>query len=272
LERFSSLRSLHIILKHCSSLAEMDQINSPAQVVLRPSREPQNDQGCQSGMTSTRYHGQFSVSDCGQAQHLHTLWLTRLLATFQREMLKPKNALLLPFYNTQLTRHCLENTELNLPESSTPRIRLRRRISPTETRNPNTEAPRANPRSPTSDHGSEVDPHVPRHERRKDILLDTLQPLLSANDSDTSSILLCWGKESSCHVAAVKIPNSADDVTVWREIRQAWYAIRGKWRKFLPLFDVRDVGIVEVRRCKVSVSWVVTLTDNIARFQSRDSS
>ncbi|PMD37950.1 hypothetical protein L207DRAFT_431552 [Hyaloscypha variabilis F] len=91
-----------------------------------------------------------------------------------------------------------------------------------------------------------LDPRKASHERRKRELLEILEPVLGSDDSDSSSIFLCWGKDNRCHIAPVKIPNSADDVTIWQEIRRLWYAHRGDWRKRLNLFGVREVRIVEI--------------------------
>jgi hypothetical protein len=62
-------------------------------------------------------------------------------------------------------------------------------------------------------------------------------------------------------------------VTVWREVRRAWYVHRGFWRKHLPLFGVREVGIVEVGSYKVRARLAVSETDRyVTRFPSQDRS
>jgi hypothetical protein len=65
-----------------------------------------------------------------------------------------------------------------------------------------------------------LDTRKASHKRRKKELQEILEPVLGSDDSDSSSIFLCWGKDNRCHVVPVKIPNSADDVTVWQEIRR----------------------------------------------------
>lgn len=85
-----------------------------------------------------------------------------------------------------------------------------------------------------------------RHRQRKQELLALLQPSAQEHDSECSHLFLCWGEKSRCKILAVKIPNSADDVTIWQLIRQAWYTELGKWRKYIPVSDVQQIEIVKV--------------------------
>ncbi|PVH96265.1 hypothetical protein DM02DRAFT_535641, partial [Periconia macrospinosa] len=59
-------------------------------------------------------------------------------------------------------------------------------------------------------------------------------------------VLLCWGERSHCQILPVKIAHSADDVTVWKEVRRAWFAHKGGWRRLLPFRGIREVNIVDV--------------------------
>lgn len=97
-------------------------------------------------------------------------------------------------------------------------------------------------------HWTAVDIRKLKHEKRKKDILKILEPIHSDGDLHSSSVLICWGKESRCQIFPVKVSHSADDVTFWKEIRRAWYAHRGGWRSCLPLFSIREVNIVEVRR------------------------
>lgn len=77
------------------------------------------------------------------------------------------------------------------------------------------------------------------HKQRKQCLLTPLKPLFDICDSDSSFILICRGNKHRCRVMAVKIPNSADDVTRWQLIHHSWYKERGQWRKHIRFFGVK---------------------------------
>jgi hypothetical protein len=93
-----------------------------------------------------------------------------------------------------------------------------------------------------------VDARTGNHERRKKELLEALEPALPLDDSDAFTIFICWGKENCCHIVPVQIPNFANDVAIWQEIRRVWHKHRLDWRKRLKLFCVKEVRIVEVGR------------------------
>jgi len=86
------------------------------------------------------------------------------------------------------------------------------------------------------------------HEKRKKELSEILEPAFGFDHPDSSTIFLCWGKENRCHIVPIQIPNSADDEAKWQEIRRVWYIHRWDWRKWLKLFGVKGVHIVEVGR------------------------
>lgn len=86
-----------------------------------------------------------------------------------------------------------------------------------------------------------------RHRQRKQCLLAPLKSLFDICDSENSFVLICRGSRHRCRIRPVKIPNSADDMTKWQSIRNAWYEDRGQWRKFIRFFDVKQVSHVKVR-------------------------
>ena len=85
-----------------------------------------------------------------------------------------------------------------------------------------------------------------RHSKRKEELMAQIAPIVSESNADSSHIFMCWGRSSQCEIAAVRIPNATDDVTIWQLIRREWYANRGKWRRYVPFLSVRQVEIVRV--------------------------
>jgi len=85
-----------------------------------------------------------------------------------------------------------------------------------------------------------------RHSKRKEELMLQIAPIVNESNAESSHIFLCWGRSSRCQIAAVRIPNAADDVTIWQLIRQEWYASRGKWRRYIPFLDVRQIEVVRV--------------------------
>lgn len=102
-----------------------------------------------------------------------------------------------------------------------------------------------------------------RHSKRKEDLMASIAPIVSEDNADSSHIFLCWGRSSQCEIAAVEIPNTADDVTIWQLIRQEWYANRGTWRRYIPFFNVRQIEVVRVCRnsCSdMSICHGLTLT------------
>ena len=91
------------------------------------------------------------------------------------------------------------------------------------------------------DFGPEV-----RHRQRKEELLAQLNPIVQHSNGDCSHVFLCWGRSSQCEIATIEVPNSADDVAVWKLVRQGWYAARGKWRRYIRIFDVQRLEVVQV--------------------------
>ena len=116
-------------------------------------------------------------------------------------------------------------------------------------------------------HCSAKDRLEARHHLRKEKLMHQLQPIVQEGNSDCSHLFICWGRKDQCHILAIKIPNSADDVAIWQLIRQAWYRHRGKWRKYVPVLDVQQIHVVKVRigwsfsTVELQVCTVVTKAD-----------
>jgi hypothetical protein len=180
--------------------------------------------------------------------------LARFLTLLMPEMSKPNYSVDLPLLGTQPPQLLLPVQKVAPnPVGATPQSRgVRRRhvlnnppTESTRTENQKSEAVEGDP----GDTFTFVvrDGRTVRHERRQKELLEILEPVLVSDDSNSSSILLCWGNKNRCRIIPVKIPDSADDVAIWQEIQRAWYAHRGGWRKRLGIFSVRRVDIVEVR-------------------------
>lgn len=82
------------------------------------------------------------------------------------------------------------------------------------------------------------------HVNRKKEIEQVLSPLLA--ESTNNVLLLCWGDKDRCHIIPTSIRHEADEVNIWESIRAAWYARRGYWRRYIPLYGVQQVDIVEV--------------------------
>ena len=82
------------------------------------------------------------------------------------------------------------------------------------------------------------------HINRKKEIEQILGPLLA--ESTNNVLLLCWGDKDRCHIIPTSIPHEANEVNIWESIRAAWYARRGHWRTYIPLYGVQQVDIVEV--------------------------
>lgn len=234
----------------------MDQIRVPDQAVVRRPREihdEDNDER-QFQLVPLRYRGEAGRSYLAQDQYIDLLWAARLI--FNPQMLKLNYPRSLPFFNTQPTQHLsTQNIPLSPlgPTLQNTHVRRRHKRSPqtiksVESMNPSTEeVGKKSGAKARKWRWSVIDTRIASHERREKELMKILDAFFGLDDTH-SSILVCWGKEESCRFIPVKIPNSADDVTVWQEIHRRWYAHRGWWRKYLPLFGIKKVEIVEVRR------------------------
>jgi hypothetical protein len=69
--------------------------------------------------------------------------------------------------------------------------------------------------------------------------------------SDSQCVFLLWGSEDSGKSATwaidARISDSDAEETAFRELKEAYYAKRGRWRKYLSLRDVSQVIPVKVR-------------------------
>ena len=112
-----------------------------------------------------------------------------------------------------------------------------------------------------------------RHSERKEELMARIAPIVSESNADSSHIFLCWRRSSQCEIAAVRFPNTADDVPIWQLIRQEWYANRGKWRRYIPFLNVLQIEVVRVCRdssSDMSICHSLTLTGfNCGTFTSQ---
>ena len=102
-----------------------------------------------------------------------------------------------------------------------------------------------------NDAASSEETFIPRdaretaHNQRTQELLDMLDPINSRGDN-SSTILIACGEANESYVFPVKIPHGADDTQRWELIRDTYYAHRGKWRRRLPFFGVKQIGIAKV--------------------------
>ena len=228
----------------------MDEIHAPPQAILRPSREIHDDPEQQLELVPCRSRGQPRLSNRELREYTSMLPLARFLTLL---MSRPNYSIDLPLHNDQPlqcplpVQKILRNAQDPTLENTGVRHRNVPRNDPDQmTQNPETGNQRAE--AAEGDLGdTQLDPRILSHESRKKELFKLLEPVLGSDNSDSSSVLLCWGKESRCHIVPVKIPDSADDVAIWQEIRRVWYTHRGGWRARLGLFSVRKVDIVNVR-------------------------
>jgi hypothetical protein len=85
-----------------------------------------------------------------------------------------------------------------------------------------------------------------KHEQRKAEILQVLEPMLANADRYPASVLLCWGEQDCCQILTIKTSDPTDSVALWHEIKWAWYARKGSWRRYIPLYGVRKVSVVDV--------------------------
>lgn len=199
----------------------MNEIHAPAQASLRTTREKiHDDPEQQLELVPCRSWGQSRLHKLTVLQYTGLPSVPRLLTIFVPE---------LPRFNTQPPQLLLPvqkvapNPVVATPQSSV--VRRRHVLDNPTTRNTKTENQKSE--AAEGDLGdTQLDPRILSHESRKKELLKLLEPVLGSDNSESSSIFLCWGKESRCHIVPVKIPDSADDVAIWQEIRRVWYAHR----------------------------------------------
>ncbi|KAI0124188.1 hypothetical protein BJ170DRAFT_75075 [Xylariales sp. AK1849] len=86
-----------------------------------------------------------------------------------------------------------------------------------------------------------------RHLARKEEILNIIEPILDCTQPDSLAVLLCWGNQDHCSIKPSRVSDSTADIRTWQEIREAWYAERGYWRKYVPMYGVRDIKITGCR-------------------------
>lgn len=62
--------------------------------------------------------------------------------------------------------------------------------------------------------------------------------------ASTPSIFLCWGRPEDCRI--IQVPVEDEDNWSFQELHDAWYAARGNWRRWLPMFGIVSVARVQV--------------------------
>lgn len=116
-----------------------------------------------------------------------------------------------------------------------------------------------NPTGTGAQHNS--DDAQARHDRRVKRVEKQMETVLQEAKADRYHVFICWGKQNECDILAVAIEKVKleSQSELWKEIRRAYYASRGSWRKFVPLLRVKNVS-------KASV-WRVAFTtgSNLAR-------
>ncbi|KAI9368688.1 hypothetical protein BJX61DRAFT_537052 [Aspergillus egyptiacus] len=81
-------------------------------------------------------------------------------------------------------------------------------------------------------------------------------------------VLLCWGQQTCCSILPVPVPSPEDEVAAWGKIHEAWYATRGRWRKYLPGFGIVRVNTVEIYQGKSEFVGMYTERDIPSETQS----
>lgn len=146
-----------------------------------------------------------------------------------------------PSSATQLSERATENLVIGM--GSNPRRRRRRRV--VRSSNMSTGADCGNVEE-NEVPGQDEDIFSPKsyHALRKEQIQRVLDPLIRP---DSSSLLLCWGREECCRIIPAQIPNSADSTAQWNEAQSAWNQHNMKWKSRLPCYGVKGVTVVEVR-------------------------
>jgi hypothetical protein len=62
----------------------------------------------------------------------------------------------------------------------------------------------------------------------------------------TPSVFLCWGQPEDCRI--IQVPVADGSTWTFQELHNAWYAARGEWRRWLPVFGVVSVEQVQVSK------------------------
>lgn len=224
---------------------EADEIRPPARICLR---QINHDQEQQSEITLC--WSESRVHESRQREYNYLLRRPRFLEILKKEMQKWSLSSSLPVFAPQPTRRFAlpKDTLLDTPRLYLPACVLRRpqtavfqTVKGAEKEDQSARDIDHGPGSPEKTWCAETHSYLRKREVR-----EIIDPILNEDNTDSSYIFLCWGKNHQCHINSVKIQNSRDEVATWEEIRQAWYAYRGAWRKLMPFFGVRKVSIVEV--------------------------
>ncbi|ETN40099.1 uncharacterized protein HMPREF1541_04374 [Cyphellophora europaea CBS 101466] len=99
-----------------------------------------------------------------------------------------------------------------------------------------------NPTGTGAQHNS--DDAQARHDRRVKRVEKQMETVLQEAKADRYHVFICWGKQNECDILAVAIEKVKleSQSELWKEIRRAYYASRGSWRKFVPLLRVKNVS------------------------------
>ena len=94
-------------------------------------------------------------------------------------------------------------------------------------------------------------PFLPKESKNKpksrvDSIREETQKFFDEIIPSTPCIFLCWGRPGDCRV--IQIPLKDDGTWSFQELHDAWYAARGKWRRWLPIFGIVSVEPVQVRK------------------------
>lgn len=60
----------------------------------------------------------------------------------------------------------------------------------------------------------------------------------------TPCAFLCWGPPERCRI--ISVPLGGDGAPTFQKLQDGWYARRGTWRRWLPLFSIVCVEPVQV--------------------------
>ncbi|MCJ1399740.1 hypothetical protein MMC11_002942 [Xylographa trunciseda] len=60
-------------------------------------------------------------------------------------------------------------------------------------------------------------------------------------------VFICWGDTLVKQMIDVPVTYKDSDKNVYKKMRKSWFAVRGRWRRYFPLYDVKCVREVKFR-------------------------
>lgn len=90
------------------------------------------------------------------------------------------------------------------------------------------------------------DGRTDNHKKRKEKIIEYLDPLLPLRDAPRDRfILICWGESNECHIKSVFFEHVSTESAIWSSIHQAWSTSRGPLRNLLKRYlTIKNVEVV----------------------------